>query len=197
MFLYKVRGAQSFEDLRTFNGIIYPTFKQVCAARGLLDEDNEWYEALSEASTWASSVKLRNMFSTMLMVLEITDPVNLCERHWRAMVDDLQHRVRRDLTNNNIRLTDEELKDWALQEIEWILNRNGKSLADFRPMPQPYSRSFGYITNRLIKEELQYDSFVEEQSFRSYLNGLNDDKLRVYNTIIEAYEGRCGGLFFS
>ncbi|KAL0385787.1 UNVERIFIED_CONTAM: hypothetical protein Sradi_2973000 [Sesamum radiatum] len=165
MLLYKVRGAQSFEDLRTFNGIIYPTFKQACAARGLLDEDNEWNEALSEASSWASSVKLRNMFSTMLMFSEITDPVNLWERHWRAMVDDLQHMVRRDLMNNNINLTDEELKDWALQEIECILNRNGKSLADFPPMPQPSSRSFGHITNRLIREELQYDSVVEEQSF--------------------------------
>ncbi|KAK4404331.1 hypothetical protein Sango_0801700, partial [Sesamum angolense] len=50
--------------------------------------------------------------------IEIKDPVNLWERHWRAMVDDLQHRIRRDLTNNNIHLTDEELKDWALQEIE-------------------------------------------------------------------------------
>ncbi|KAL0434379.1 UNVERIFIED_CONTAM: hypothetical protein Slati_2772200 [Sesamum latifolium] len=162
MLLYKVRGAQSFEDLRTFNGIIYPTFKQVYATRGLSDEDNEWHEALSEASTLASSVNLRNMFSTMLIFSEIIDPVNLWERHWRAMLDDLQHRVRRDLTNNNIHLTDEELKDWILQEIECILNRNGKSLADFPPMPQPSSRSFAHITNRLIREEIQYDSIVEE-----------------------------------
>ncbi|KAL0404429.1 UNVERIFIED_CONTAM: hypothetical protein Sradi_2083700 [Sesamum radiatum] len=79
MFLYKVRGAQSFEDIRTFNGIIYPAFKQACEARGLLDKDNEWHEALSEASTWAFSVKLRNMFSTMLVFSKITDPINLWE----------------------------------------------------------------------------------------------------------------------
>ncbi|KAK4400786.1 hypothetical protein Sango_1184700 [Sesamum angolense] len=181
---YKELG---YEKTRTVNGIIYPTFKQACAARCLLDEDNEWHEALSEALTRASSVKLRNKFSTMLMFSEITNPVNLWERHWRAMVDDLQHRIRRDLTNSNMHLTDEELKDLALQEIECTLNRNGKSLADFPPMPQPSSRSFGHITNRLIREELEYDSIVEEQSFRTYFNGLNDDQLKVYNTIIEAY----------
>ncbi|KAG8370301.1 hypothetical protein BUALT_Bualt14G0102700 [Buddleja alternifolia] len=74
MLLYKVRGAQCFEDLRTYNGILYPTFKQACRALGLLEDDNEWHEA----SNWASSIKLRNMFSTMLMFSEITDPVNLC-----------------------------------------------------------------------------------------------------------------------
>ncbi|KAG8384022.1 hypothetical protein BUALT_Bualt04G0074900 [Buddleja alternifolia] len=51
MLLYKVRGAQCYEDIRTFNGVIYPTFKQACSARGLLDDDNEWHAALSEAST--------------------------------------------------------------------------------------------------------------------------------------------------
>ncbi|KAK4383912.1 hypothetical protein Sango_3108900 [Sesamum angolense] len=112
-------------------------YATVVRSRCLLDEDNEWHEALSEALTRASSVKLRNKFSTMLMFSEITNPVNLWERHWRAMVDDLQHRIRRDLTNSNMHLTDEELKDLALQEIECTLNRNGKSLADLCPNHLP------------------------------------------------------------
>ncbi|KAG8365946.1 hypothetical protein BUALT_Bualt17G0024800 [Buddleja alternifolia] len=100
MLLYKVRGAQCFEDLRTFNGILYPTFKQACRARGLLEDDNEWHEA----SNWASSIKLRYMFSTMLMFSEITDPVTLWEQHWRSMVDDLEYRVRRDFKDNSMHL---------------------------------------------------------------------------------------------
>ncbi|KAG8366715.1 hypothetical protein BUALT_Bualt17G0108200 [Buddleja alternifolia] len=177
MLLYKVRGAQCFEDLRTFNGVVYQTFKQACSARGLLDDDNEWHGALSEAETWASSIKLRNMFSTMLMFSEITDPVTLWEQHWRAMVDDLQYRVRRELRDNNIQLSDEDLKEWGLQEIEYVLNRNGKSLADFPPMPQPSFRSFSHITNRLIREELDYNDSEEEQSFHSYFNGMNEDQV--------------------
>ncbi|KAG8366042.1 hypothetical protein BUALT_Bualt17G0034900 [Buddleja alternifolia] len=145
---------------------------------------------LSEAETWESSIKLRNMFSTMLMFSEITDPVTLWEQHWRAMVDDLQYRVRRELRDNNMQLSDENLKEWGLQEIEYILNRNGKSPADFPPMPQPSFRSFNHITNRLIREELDYDDSEEEQSFRSYFNGMNDNQLRVYNAIVQAYNNK-------
>ncbi|KAG8377929.1 hypothetical protein BUALT_Bualt08G0084800 [Buddleja alternifolia] len=170
MLLYKVRGAQCYEDLRTYNRLVYPTFKQACAARGLLDDDNEWHDALSEASNWASSKKLRDMFSMMLMFSQITDPVNLWEEHWRSMVDDLQYRVRRDLRDSNIHLNDEDLREWGLQEIEYILNKNGKTLEDFPPMPLPSFRSFGHITNRLIREELDYDDTGEQELFRSYFN---------------------------
>ncbi|KAG8364247.1 hypothetical protein BUALT_Bualt19G0108300 [Buddleja alternifolia] len=188
MLLYKVRGAQCFEDLRTFNGVVHQTFKEACSAHGFLDDDNQWHGAPSKAETWASSIKLRNMFSTMFMFSEITDAVTLWEQHWRAMVDDLQYKVRRELRDNNIQLSDEDLKEWGLQEIEYILNRNGKSLADFPHMPQPSFRSFNHITNRLIKEELDYDDSEEEQSFRLYFNGMNNDQLRVYNAIVQAYD---------
>ncbi|PIN26452.1 DNA helicase PIF1/RRM3 [Handroanthus impetiginosus] len=200
MLLYKVSGAQSFADIRTFNGTIYPTFKEACSACGLLDDDNEWHQALSEASTWASPIKLHNMFSTMLMFSEITNPVNLWERHWRSMVDDFEYRVRRQLRDNSIHLSDEELKEWGLQKIEHILNTNGKTLGDFPPMPRPTFQTFGNITNRLrpclMREELDYDDNVEEQSFHSYFSGLNNDQLRIYNAIIQAYEDKSGGLFF-
>ncbi|XP_051141165.1 uncharacterized protein LOC127258388 [Andrographis paniculata] len=195
MLLYIVCGAQSFEDLWTFNGYVYSTFKQACAARGLLDDDNEWHEALSEASSWASSSKLRNMFATMLMFYELTNPVNLWEQHWRSMVDDLLYNLRRE-SRNDVPVCDMDLKDWGLQEIELILSKNGRSLADFPPMPQPSSRSFSYLSNRLIREELDYNASNEKQLFHSLHAGLNIDQLRAYNEIIEAYEGKHGGLFF-
>ncbi|KAK4381611.1 hypothetical protein Sango_2950800 [Sesamum angolense] len=73
------------------------------------------------------------------------------ERHWRAMTDDLQYRVRRELRDNSVHISDENLKEWGLHEIECILNRNGKTLGDFSPIPLPSSRSFGIISNRLIR----------------------------------------------
>ncbi|KAG8377386.1 hypothetical protein BUALT_Bualt08G0027600 [Buddleja alternifolia] len=167
-------------------------YKQACRARGLLEDNNEWHEALHEASNWASSIKLRNMFSTMLMFSEITDPVNLWEQHWRAMMDDLEYRVRRDFRDNSMHLNDEDLKEWGLQQIEHILNRNGKTLEDFPLMPSASFRSFGCITNMLIREELEYDTVVEEELFQSYFDGLNNDQLRVYNEIVRAYERKCG-----
>jgi hypothetical protein len=34
-----VKGAMSYKDLRTYNGIVYQTFKEACVARGLLKDD--------------------------------------------------------------------------------------------------------------------------------------------------------------
>lgn len=30
-----VKGAKSYEEIRTYNGVLYLTFKEACAARGL------------------------------------------------------------------------------------------------------------------------------------------------------------------
>ena len=35
----KVKGLKSYEDIRTVNGITYPSFRDACYALGLLDDD--------------------------------------------------------------------------------------------------------------------------------------------------------------
>ena len=35
----EIRGAQSYEDLRTVNGVTYPTYREACFAMGLLGDD--------------------------------------------------------------------------------------------------------------------------------------------------------------
>ncbi len=47
--LTKVKGAVSFEILRTINGVVYDTFKSACIVLGLYDSDDEWNACLEEA----------------------------------------------------------------------------------------------------------------------------------------------------
>ncbi|XP_035845337.1 uncharacterized protein LOC110933803 [Helianthus annuus] len=49
ILLNKVVGPKSFEDIRTVNGQVFPTFRDACYARGLLDDDKEYIEAIKEA----------------------------------------------------------------------------------------------------------------------------------------------------
>ena len=49
LLLTVVPGAQSFEGLRTVDGHIWPTFKEACLAKGLLEDDREWNQCLLEA----------------------------------------------------------------------------------------------------------------------------------------------------
>ena len=46
MLLHHKAGATSFEDLRTIDGVIQPTFQAACLKLGLLEDDNEIYEVL-------------------------------------------------------------------------------------------------------------------------------------------------------
>ena len=42
LLLLEVKGATSFEDLRTVDGVLYPTFKKAAIARNLLADDTVW-----------------------------------------------------------------------------------------------------------------------------------------------------------
>ncbi len=74
MLLNCIKGATSYEHLRTVDGIKHDTFKDACIAMGLLADDNEWHQALEEASLWALGRQLCDMFASMLMFCEVTNP---------------------------------------------------------------------------------------------------------------------------
>jgi hypothetical protein len=51
-----VRGATSFEDLRTVVGVTYPTFREACEKRGLIETDRLIDDCLTEATTFPDVV---------------------------------------------------------------------------------------------------------------------------------------------
>lgn len=73
MLLMIVKGACSYADVRTFNGVTYSTFKEVCEARGLLDSDNEWHLLFDEAILSANSYQHRQLFVTIVMFCSVTN----------------------------------------------------------------------------------------------------------------------------
>lgn len=87
MLLMIVKGATDYKDIRTYNGTIYLTFKDACAARGLLKDDNEWYKTFDEAASWATAPQLRNLFSTMLLFCDLQDERKFYEQNWRKMFE--------------------------------------------------------------------------------------------------------------
>jgi hypothetical protein len=73
MLLNCVKGATSYEHLRTVDGREHDTFKDARIAMGLLADDNEWHQALEEAGVWALGRQLCDMFASMLMFCEVTN----------------------------------------------------------------------------------------------------------------------------
>jgi hypothetical protein len=81
MLLNCVKGVTSYKHLWTVDGTKHDTFKDACIAMGLLVDDNEWHQALEEVGLWASGRKFRDMFTSMLMFCEVTNPRQLWDAH--------------------------------------------------------------------------------------------------------------------
>lgn len=95
MLLNIAKGPTSFEDIRTVDGVLYDSFKNAYVARGLLEDDNQWDEALNQAAIWASPSSLRDMFVMMLMLCEVSKPEELWEKHWETLSEDIIWRARK------------------------------------------------------------------------------------------------------
>lgn len=111
-----------FVHLRTYNDVVYATFKQACAARGLLGDDSEWLDVFNEAAAWGSSIRLRQLFVTILLFCDVKDEFVFFEKVWSLLVwsllgDDIQRHFQSCLQNKSFILTLGELKDMILMKL--------------------------------------------------------------------------------
>lgn len=106
LLLTKVRGATSFESLRTVNGKVFSTFHQACKEDGLLDSDNEWNQALEQCSAYGLPPQIRQLFVHIMVNCKVTDLNSLWEKHWTPMVDDILYNQRKLTGNPHLLLND-------------------------------------------------------------------------------------------
>jgi len=78
-----VKGPLCYEDIRTVNNIVYPTFINPYEAFGFLTDDNEFIEAIKEAKDWGFRHFLRKLFVTMLFY----DNLNTPHQVWKKTLD--------------------------------------------------------------------------------------------------------------
>uniref|UniRef100_A0A453HZ06 Uncharacterized protein n=1 Tax=Aegilops tauschii subsp. strangulata TaxID=200361 RepID=A0A453HZ06_AEGTS len=72
---FTVEGCRSYEDIRTVDGVVHPTYKSACYALGLLNDDKEWNDCIKEASHLAFAPQMHQLFCTILLFCEVTDPM--------------------------------------------------------------------------------------------------------------------------
>jgi hypothetical protein len=96
LLLTVVRGPRSFADLYSVEGVRYPTYQAACIARGLAENDQEWYQCFDEAVLFALAGSLRTLFVTGLRQRLIADPLAIWARYKDHLCDDLWHQLTRD-----------------------------------------------------------------------------------------------------
>ncbi|XP_035842281.1 uncharacterized protein LOC110876254 [Helianthus annuus] len=196
ILLNKVKGPKSFEDIRTVNGTLYLTFRDACYALGLLDDDNEYIEAIKEANLYGSATYLRTLFGTMLMSGSLSRPDFVWVKTWTYLSDDILYRQEKHLNVDDLNYSDEEIKNLALLEIEKFLLRNNSSLRNYSNMPYPDDESISSSNNRLINEELSYFQNTIEDELNNMLLLLTDEQRNVFDQIMESVRTNKGGVFF-
>ncbi|XP_031395056.1 uncharacterized protein LOC116206350 [Punica granatum] len=194
LLLNVVRGSRSYQEIRTVNGVSYPTFKEACYALGLLEDDQEWHDCLKEASTWGSGTELPQLFCAILLFCEIVDPAQLWERNWKVLSVDILYEQRKLLNFPNVNLTDEQVQNYALSEIEKILIKAGKSLEGCQGMTVPHDILMVQMNNRLISEELNYDRMRMQEEYSQMLHKLNSDQKAIHDRVLQFVDSRNGKL---
>jgi len=59
LLLLNVPGATSFQHLRTVNGVVHTSFRNAARALNLVENGQQWFEAMTEAATFQMPFQLR------------------------------------------------------------------------------------------------------------------------------------------
>ena len=159
MILFHVTEAKSFEDLLILpSGKICTSYKQVCNEIGLLNDDQEYNRILEEAAQTKMCHSIREMYVSILMFCQPTDPLHLFNTFWPTWTDDITHQAEK----KGITLTEEQKKTMVLVDIELRLDSFDKKLDDFSLpiLTKEELSSVNVLTNNIpavIREEIDYD----------------------------------------
>ena len=82
------------------DGVVHETFRDACYARGLLEDDKEYVDAILDASHWATSYYLRRLFAMLLFCNCMSRPEIVWTQTWKLMADDILYRLQQ-LTNRS------------------------------------------------------------------------------------------------
>lgn len=191
--LTAVRGATSFQHLRTVNGVVHHTFQQACLALGLLENDNEWMQCLEEAGGMQSGSQLRSLFATMLLFCHPSQPAQLWEQFREKICDDIRPKL---IARGVVEPSQEQIYDYGLWLLEKNLQASGKSLAHFPPMPMSNMNWEGQHENRLILEQLAYNKEEEKRLSDEQVPKLNLEQRAAYDEIMISVHQKLGKMFF-
>ncbi|KAJ2935002.1 hypothetical protein H1R20_g2134, partial [Candolleomyces eurysporus] len=194
LLLTVVTGATSFEDLRTVEGTVYPSFREACIRRGLLDDDNEWRQCLQEAAHMASGHQLRTLFATILKCCTPADPLALWLEFREHICDDLRRTLERE---HNIQNPDpDHVYDFGLYLLNKVLIQMQFSLDKVDGMAQPVGDWAAVVGNPLIREQRAYNQEEQGQLAAERIPTLNVEQRAAFDQITHAVEQQSGQTFF-
>ncbi|KAL1348491.1 hypothetical protein AAHE18_07G083400 [Arachis hypogaea] len=196
LLLNTQRRCMSFRDIRTVGGTIYATYRDACFALRLLQDDKEFIDAIKEASSWASGSYVRRLFIILLTSNNISRPEHVWDRCWHELSDDILYRQRAVMNMSKLTMSDDEIKQWCLMDIDKILHSYGKTLKDYPSMPLATEVDNTLLTERIIREELNFNRDDLKKNTSDMLVIATPEQRYAFNKIVTAVYYDEGGFFF-
>jgi hypothetical protein len=88
VLLNHVRGATSFEYLRSRHGTTYATFRDACEALGYVETDKSLDDCLTESAQFKMPCALRRLFATIIVFCECNNVRALWDKHIDSVFED-------------------------------------------------------------------------------------------------------------
>ena len=201
LLLLNVRGATSFDNLKTVNGVLCGSFQDAARLLNLFADDQEWKRCLQEAANCQMPAQMRLTFA---FILAFCIPLNALEL-WNFFKSSLSE----DFAQ---RLSSDEAERHALHDIECVLKNHSMSLANFQlPDPGPLNinvnsdfdintesvQAATLIPTLNVRQRAAFDAIMnaidnpDEISRCFYLDGPGGSgKTYLYNTLMAFLRGR-------
>jgi len=191
--LMVTKGPESFEDLRTVDGELCEMFHDACLKLGLLEDDGEWEICLQDAAEIQSGSQLRHLFTTLLLFCTPAEPNPLWTRFRNKICDDLHHKL---YQLGCTAVMQNEIYDFGLHLIDNTLYDSGDALSDFPSMPQSQLNWSDTLHNRLISQQMNFDTECEEIAAHQFMSSLNADQQYAFREIWQSIIYDQGKIFF-
>ncbi|PWZ21610.1 ATP-dependent DNA helicase pif1, partial [Zea mays] len=195
MLLMFVSGATSFVDVRTFQDIVYDTFREACEARGLLEGDNEWNLLFDEAIVSASAFQLRQLFVTIVVHCPVCNVRALFDKYWVYFTDDIHRGLREALGNPRYTAPHEQLLTLLSRKLADTFANSGANIADY-DLPILSACGDEMFGNRLINDELRSEPLLLRDHAAAAVSQLNADQRLIFERLTESALSSSPGIFF-
>ncbi|XP_062093997.1 uncharacterized protein LOC133800034 [Humulus lupulus] len=172
LLLTHLKGPISFQDIRSIDGIVVPTFRDAATLHGLLQRDNNLEECLQEASLFQMPASLRRLFATILVYCNPTNPRYLWERFENEMSVDFKPA---DYPTSNVRIQ-------VLRSIALAIDSLGKDINSYNLTNNDISFDDKEIQSREINDEMGVE--VPEEDITAS-KCLNSEQQHVYDAVLE------------
>ncbi|XP_051168410.1 uncharacterized protein LOC127286139 [Leptopilina boulardi] len=182
ILLLYVRGAKSFDDVRTYEGITYNTFTEAARARNLMVDDSEWDNCLTEAVSIKFPKELCRLFA-YICVFEL--PMNALDL-WNKYKEHM-------IFYNNV--PEEVALQQALILINEVLNFHGFALNQFglpnivQKILEDYTfvdKEANALALKLLKKEAEI-----------LIESLNNEQRKIFDDVMAAvHNDNCKNRYF-